>query len=199
MMEPWFRRTPGLAQHLTHAIGLDDGPFGPERRGNVELIGAVCSGTRLDGVLHTRVRRDGANATDRIAELIETSRFRPHLGLVLLQGIAVAGFNVVDIHGLSTRLGLPVVAVARRRPDLAAIRRALLEKVTGGRAKWRLIERAGEPQPAADVWLQCAGIGLAEAADAVAHLAVHGRIPEPLRLAHLIAGGISPLPSHQRV
>jgi endonuclease V-like protein UPF0215 family len=188
-----------LTQHLSHAIGLDDGPFASERRGDVDLIGAVCTGLRLDGVLHTRVRRDGANATERIAGLIETSRFREHLGLVLLQGIAVAGFNVIDIRALSARLGLPVVAVVRRHPNLAAIRNALLEKVPGGRAKWRLIERAGEPRPAVGVWLQCAGIDLEEAAGAVARLAVHGRIPEPLRLAHLIAGGISPLPTRQRV
>jgi endonuclease V-like protein UPF0215 family len=188
-----------LSQHLTHTVGLDDGPFAPGHRGDLDLIGAVCSGARLDGVLRTRVRRDGANATARIAGLIETSRFREHLGLVLLQGISVAGFNVVDIQGLSQRLGLPVVVVARRRPDLAAIRHALLEKVPGGRAKWRLIERAGEPREAAGVWLQCAGIGLEAAAGAVERLAVRGRIPEPLRLAHLIAGGISPLPTRQRV
>jgi endonuclease V-like protein UPF0215 family len=49
------------------------------------------------------------------------------------------------------------------------------------------------------VWLQCAGIGVDQAAAAVERLAVHGRIPEPLRIAHLIAGGISGRPSRQRV
>jgi endonuclease V-like protein UPF0215 family len=188
-----------VARPLTHAIGLDDGPFLPEHRGDVDLVGAVCSGARLDGVLRTRVRRDGANATARIAALIEASPYSGHIRLVLLQGIAVAGFNVVDIHGLSERLALPVVAVSRRRPDLGAILRALTRKVPGGRTKWRLIERAGEPREAAGVWLQCAGIGLAEATAAVARLAVNGRIPEPLRLAHLIASGISTLPTRQRV
>lgn len=188
-----------MTSALTHAIGIDDAPFRPGWRGDVELIGAVCSGPRLDGVLRTRVRRDGANATERIAAMIECSRYREHLHLVLLQGIAVAGFNVVDIRGLSGRLGLPVVAVARKVPDLDAVRRALLTRVPGGARKWRLIERAGPPQAAAGVWLQCAGIGLGLAAEAVARLAVHGRIPEPLRLAHLIAGGLSGLPTRQRV
>lgn len=188
-----------MASARTHAIGIDDAPFRPGWHGDVDLIGAVCSGPRLDGVLRTRVRRDGANATERIAAMIECSRYREHLHLVLLQGIAVAGFNVVDIHRLGEQLGLPVVAVARKAPDLEAVRDALLAKVPGGARKWRLIERAGPPREAAGVWLQCAGIDLEAAGDAAARLAVHGRIPEPLRLAHLIAGGLSALPTRQRV
>ena len=188
-----------MTQRLTHAVGLDDGPFAPAHQGDVDLIGAVCSGARLDGVLRTRARRDGANSTRRIAELIATSRFRGHLQLVLLQGIAVAGFNVVDIRGLSGSLGLPVIAVARKPPDMEAIRRALLEKVPGGRRKWRLIERAGPSREGAGVWLQCAGLDFEQAAEAVAGLTFNGQIPEPLRIAHLIAGGISGTSSRQRV
>ncbi|MEA3276720.1 MAG: DUF99 family protein [Pseudomonadota bacterium] len=188
-----------LTRSYSHAIGFDDGPFLPAHRGDVDLIGAVFSGPRLDGLLRTRVRRDGANATERIAEAIERSRFFEHVQLVLLQGIAVAGFNVVDIHALNERLGLPVIAVARRRPDMEAVRRALLESVPGGRRKWRLVERAGPPQNVAGVWLQRAGIALEAAAEAVSHHALYSRIPEPLRVAHLIAGGISELHTHQRV
>ena len=55
-----------------------------------------------------------------------------------MQGIAFAGFNVVDVHTLHCALGLPVLVVARRRPDLAAIRRALVNHVRGGARKWRL-------------------------------------------------------------
>lgn len=188
-----------VTQRFTHAVGLDDGPFAPGHRGDVDLIGAVCSGARLDGVLCTRVRRDGADSTRRAAELIATSRFRGHLQLVLLQGIAVAGFNVVDIQALSGSLGLPVVVVARKPPDMEAIRRTLLERVPGGRRKWRLIERAGLPRQGPGVWLQCAGMDFEQAADAVAGLTSNGRIPEPLRIAHLIAGGISGTPGRQRV
>lgn len=188
-----------MTSALTHAIGIDDAPFRPDWRGDVDLIGAVCAGPRLDGVLRTRVRRDGANATERIAAMIGGSRYREHLRLVLLQGIAVAGFNVVDIRTLSARLGLPVVTVVRKPPDLVAVRAALLHRVPGGARKWRLIERAGPPREWAGVWLQCAGIDPEAAGGAVARLAVHGRIPEPLRLAHLIAGGLSGLPTRQRV
>jgi endonuclease V-like protein UPF0215 family len=184
---------------LSHTVGFDDGPFAPTHRGDVDLIGAVFCGSRLDGVLRTRVRRDGANATDRIASVLESSRFCQQLQLILLQGIAFAGFNVVDIHGLNRRLGMPVLVVSRRRPDLEAVRRALRGAVRGGERKWRLIERAGPPRGFDGLWLQCAGLSCEDALPTVRRLAVHSRIPEPLRTAHLVAGGISGLRTRKPV
>lgn len=174
---------------VCHAVGFDDAPFGPTQR-HVQVVGAVMAGLRLDGVLTTQVRRDGSDATRRLVESVKSSRFHPQLHAVLLQGIALAGFNVVDIHGLHAALGIPVIAVARHRPDIEAIRLALLTNVPGGARKWRLVENAGPMDAAAGVYVQRAGIELADAARIIGRLAIHSRVPEPLRVAHLIAGGL---------
>jgi endonuclease V-like protein UPF0215 family len=145
-------------KHLSHAIGFDDSPFAPAHRGDVLVVGAVHSGARLDGVLTARVRRDGANAARVLGELANRSRFREHLQVVMLQGIALAGFNVVDIRGLHEAVHLPVLVVTRRPPDLEAIRRALLGRVPGGARKWKLIERAGPMEPMGGVYVQRAGL-----------------------------------------
>lgn len=108
-----------------NVIGFDDAPFPREHRGDVLLVGAVCSGTRLDGVVAGRIRRDGADAARRMAEIVRASQFGESIQVVMLQGIAVGGFNVVDIHGLSRALAVPVLVVVRRPPDMAAVRRAL--------------------------------------------------------------------------
>jgi len=184
---------------LSNTIGFDDGPFTPVHRGDVDLIGAVFSGLRLDGVLRTQVRRDGKNATDRIIRVIEGSRFREHPQLILLQGIAVAGFNVIDIHALNSHFGIPVLVVARHKPDLEAVRKALLESVSGGKQKWRLVERAGLPLKVENLWIQCAGCTCGVAALLLKRLAVNSHVPEPLRTAHLIASGISGLPTRKSV
>ncbi len=155
------------------------------------VVGAVYAGRRLDGVIVGKVRRDGANASRNLAALISGSRFRQHLQLVMLQGIALAGFNVVDVADLHRRLELPVLVVARRQPDLGAIRQALLERVPGGRRKWRLIERLGPMEPAGQVWVQRAGLSRSAARAVVQRFAVNGHVPEPLRVAHLIAGAIA--------
>jgi uncharacterized protein len=175
----------------SHVVGFDDAPFPPDHRGDVLVVGAVYAGGRLDGVLSCRVRRDGANATARLGACVAQSRFYPQLHAVLLQGIAFAGFNVVDIQSLSAMLARPVVVVCRRRPNRALIRATLLRHVRGGERKWRAIERAGEPTIFGGLHVQFAGIGVEGAVAVLRHHARHGKLPEPLRTAHLIAGGVT--------
>jgi endonuclease V-like protein UPF0215 family len=177
---------------LSHVVGFDDFPFTHGRRGDVSVVGTVFAGLRLEGVLRGAVRQDGANATRNLAALVRGSKFADRVQVILLQGIALGGFNAVDIHGLNATLGLPVLVVARRQPNLDAIRDALLTRgVPGGARKWRLIEKAGPMEPAAGVFVQRAGLSLADAGALVSRLAVHGSIPEPLRVAHLIAGAMA--------
>lgn len=200
-----------------NVLGFDDGPFEREHRGNVLLVGAVCAGTRLDGVVSGHVRRDGDDATRTMIDLVARSQFAAHVRAVLLQGIAVGGFNVVDIHGLSEALGVPVLVVTRRPPDMDAVQRALFSeaprerpRVPGAARKWALIERAGAVEPLGAsrrstkrhaptgvrgtkqrLWVQRAGLTIEAARTLVADTTLHGNVPEPLRLAHLIAGGIA--------
>jgi endonuclease V-like protein UPF0215 family len=176
---------------FSHLIGFDDAPFERNHKGDVMIVGAFYAGHRLDGVLSGKVRRDGANSTRIVAQLTAGSRFYPQLQAVLLQGIAFAGFNVVDIHRLREMLNRPVIVIARHLPNLDKIRAALLDHVPGGRRKWRLIERAGPMEPIAGVYVQRAGLSTGETEALIRKHAVHGRLPEPLRTAHLIAGGIS--------
>lgn len=176
---------------LSNVIGFDDGPFDKERHGDVRLVGAVCARTRLDGVVSGRVRRDGVNSTSRMIELIERSQFRGHIRAVLLQGVAVAGFNVVDVHALHAALAVPVLVLMRRRPRLQLIRDALFEHTAGAARKWSLIERAGEVEPLGALFCQRVGLDQRDASELVAATTLHGNLPEPLRLAHLIAGGVT--------
>ncbi len=180
-----------MARRFSHSIGFDDGAFPRSHRGDVIVVGAVFTLDRLDGVVATRVRRDGANSTARLAEAIRRSRFAPQLDLVLLQGIALAGFNVIDLEALARRTGLPVLVVARRRPDLGRIRAALEERVPGGERKWRLIERLEPMAPLAGVFVQRNGLDTTEARRVIERLQIHGRQPEPLRVAHLVAGALA--------
>ena len=175
---------------LSNVIGIDDAPFSRTSRGRIPIVGAVFARTRLDGVLIDRVRRDGSDSTVRISGMLKRSQFLGHVQAVLLQGIAVAGFNVIDIAALYAELGLPVLVVARRRPNLASIRRALLGRVSGGARKWALIERAGPMEPMGGVFVQRVGLGPRRAERMLRELTVHGALPEPLRAAHLIAGAV---------
>jgi endonuclease V-like protein UPF0215 family len=185
------RGTAPIGKTYSNVVGFDDAPFDHRHRGDVPVVGAIFARRRFDGVVIGKVRRDGRNSAPRLAELIAGSRFREHLQLILLQGIALAGFNVVDLHDLHRRSGLPVVVVARREPDLERIREVLLTRVRGGRRKWRLIERAGAMESLGPVWVQRVGISRPATRQLLHRYQINGHVPEPLRVAHLIAGALA--------
>lgn len=156
----------------------------------MKVVGAVFADRRFDGVLVSAVEKDGADAAEVLAAAIAGSRFHRHINLVLLQGVAMAGFNVVDAYTLRERIERPILVVARKRPNMSAIRRALESRVPGGPEKWRLIERLGPMEACAGVYVQRIGLALEQAHAVIERLAIHSQIPEPLRVAHLIAGAL---------
>lgn len=176
---------------FSHVIGFDDFPFTHGKRGNVPIVGVVYAGECLEGILRGSVRQDGANSTRSIIQLVRNSKFATRIQIILLQGVALGGFNVVDAERLHRELGVPVLIVARRAPNFDRIRDALLNRVSGGARKWRLIEKLGPMEPCAGVHVQRVGLTLAEAEQVITRYALHGTIPEPLRVAHLIAGGMA--------
>jgi hypothetical protein len=178
------------ARRYSNIIGFDDAPFTPGDIGNVSVVGTVFTGLKLTGVVIGEVEKDGDDATEKLANLIAGSRFYAHVQLVMLQGITLAGFNVVDIEALHQRLGLPVLVVSRKLPDRPAIQHALTSRVRNGVQKWTLLEKMGDPEPVGSVYVQRIGLTMVEAASVVERFAIHSHLPEPLRVAHLIAGAL---------
>lgn len=176
---------------LSNTVGFDDAPFPRRHRGRVPVVGAVFASTRFDGVLLGSVERDGDDATAVFARLVRHSRFYEHVQVVFLQGITFGGFNVVDVPALSAQLRRPVLVVARRQPNWEKLRQALCEKIAGGAAKWRVLEQLGPMEPVAGVYVQRCGLSLEDARSIIQRTALWGRLPEPLRVAHLIAGAIA--------
>jgi endonuclease V-like protein UPF0215 family len=177
-------------KHFSNVIGFDDAPFTHDYVGNVPVIGTVFTGLKLTGVVIGEVEKDGSDAAEKLARLVAESRFAKHVQLMMLQGITMAGFNVVDVHYLHTQLDISILVVSRKLPDMAAVQKALLTEVRGGEQKWALIEQLGPLEPADNVYVQRVGLSLDEAIDTVKRFAIHSHLPEPLRTAHLIAGTV---------
>lgn len=171
-------------------VGFDDQPFDRDQSDPVGVAGVVCKGTSFDGMVWTRVTPDGADANRRLAEALAESKFLDQLHAVLLDGIAFAGFNVVDLPALAETLDRPCVTVMRRRPDFDAIREAL-RHVDRPDERMRTIRRAGDVHAADDVFFQSAGCSSATARTLVDRLGVRGYIPEPIRIAHQIATAVA--------
>ena len=152
----------------------------------------------VDGLLVTRVRVDGTDGTDRVLAMLRGSPFLAGARAVLVDGITVAGFNVLDLERLSRRLRRPVVSVTRRPPDLPAMRAALAKYFPADAARrYRLVERH-RPFAASPVdpslWISIAGGLRREARQLLPRTIAVGRWPEPLRLARLIARALARAP-----
>jgi uncharacterized protein len=176
---------------FSNVVGFDDAPFDRRHTGPVPVVGAIFADLRLDGVLTGTIKKDGADAAESLAGLILGSKFAGHIRLIMLQGITLGGFNVVDAPALGERTGLPVLVVARVKPDMDAIHDALRKDIPGGRQKWSIIEGLGAMEPVNGVYMQRVGLNREEAAAVIRRFSVNGNIPEPIRVAHLIAGAMA--------
>ena len=171
-------------------IGIDDSPFNKFGKGNVLIIGAVFSGgSFLDGVLSTKVSIDGDNSTKKIIEMINKCKVKPQLQCIFLDGIAAAGFNVIDVKELSKKTKLPVIVIIRRKPNIEKIKKTLIK--IGKKNKIRLIDKAGSVVPVGEIYIQLTGLSVEKAKEILKITCTRSLIPEPIRIAHLIASGIT--------
>ncbi len=180
-------------------IGIDDAPFNKFKDyntkskhnvNNVILIGVVMrGGSWIDGVLSTKVVVDGNNSTQKIIEMINKSKFKPQLQCIFLNGIAVGGFNVVDIKLLNKKTNLPVIVVIRKNPDIKKVKSTLMK--INKKDKIKLIDKAGDIVQINQIFVQLTGIDLEKAREVLKIVCTRSLIPEPIRLAHIIASGIT--------
>ncbi len=154
------------------------------------VAGPIFAGERLDGLLTTQIEQDGSDSTVRLVAMLQRSKFGSHIQLIMLGGVTLGGFNIVDLHRLASETQTPVMAVTRKRPDLDAIKLAL-ENVPDSESRWRLIQAHGEMEQMSGLFVHRVGLEADIAKATLSRSVAHGNYPEPLRVAHILAGGIA--------
>lgn len=177
-------------------LGIDDGKFIPHTKGEALIVGVVFrGGCSIDGIMRTKIAIDGLDATKKLGDMINGSPHRHQLRLVMLNGVTFAGFNVVDIKKLFALTGLPIISLTNVKPDLEAIYEAL-KHLPDTQERWQIILNAGEIHEVTNkgvkLYMGLAGITLTDAITVLNLTSTRGSFPEPLRVAHLIASGITP-------
>ncbi|MBI4618377.1 MAG: DUF99 family protein [Planctomycetes bacterium] len=169
--------------------GFDDAPFARRKGGSAPLAGVVCSGTRFEGMVWGSVRQDGWGAGEEIRRLLVGGKYLPQIHAVLLDGVAFAGLNVVDIEDLSAAIERPVVAVMRELPDMGALER-VVRRLPRPERRLARIRRAGQIHVRPPFVFQVRGADPDATAEVLARVTDTGHVPEALRLAHLVASGV---------
>jgi len=174
-------------------LGIDDSPFKFKDEKALVVGALIRLPNYLESVMRTEVTVDGTDSTDMLLRMISRSRYKEQVKAVMLDGIALAGFNVVDVERLNSELGVPVITVTRDRPDFDKMRTALMKHFTDWEERYsmmtRLELREVETQQK-PIFACAAGLDWAEAVRLVAQSTVRGVVPEPIRVAHLISSAM---------
>jgi len=155
------------------------------------------AGDYVEAVMKNEVTVDGRDANSVLETMLLSSRYLVQLKGILLDGIAVGGFNVIDIFRLAEKTGVPVVSVTRDRPDMENIFSALRKHFDDGEERVRIVAQGELVEFTFDtdredmqLWGKYSGTDYKGALEILKLTTKRGAMPEPLRLAHLIGSAL---------
>ena len=175
-------------------IGIDDSPFSFSDK-NTIIIGVIMRGSGyIEGVIRKTVEIDGMDATEKCIEMIERTRHRNQLKVMMLDGIALGGFNVVNIEKVYKKTDLPVITITREKPDFIKIERALKKYFKDWNERLNLMKKGTLNEIKTKynpLFVKSVGIDVTETKEIIKISTIRGVIPEPIRVAHIIASGFT--------
>jgi len=155
------------------------------------LAGVVMRGDLVvDGVAFGRTSVGGDDATTAVASLYRRLR-RNDVNLLMVSGAILSLYNIIDVDGLSRRVSLPVICLTYKEtagieasivhhfPDKKQLKLAAYRKL-GERKRFKLA--SGHT-----VYARTSSITDKEAKTVVDMFTLQGSLPEPVRVAKLLA------------
>ena len=189
---------------MKRGIRIAAAASGPIRgRKRTLLVIAVYREGILEGVLSTNIGVDSSDSSKRIVSLIGRSRFKGQIKLIALNGIALAGLNIVDVNTIKKALKLNFVVLTRKKPhkklliDAIDKRKRAAEVATDKEAvrKIRIVETVGKLKI-----VKSAGFYIQSDLDiGKENKGLVKTTFEALRIAHIIANGIETGESKGRI
>ncbi|MEG9195147.1 MAG: DUF99 family protein [Candidatus Methanoglobus sp.] len=153
------------------------------------MVGCVMCGRNVEGFMYEEITVDGLDSTEKIIRMLKRSKFYGQLKCVFLNGITFGGFNLADISEIYAKTDIPVIVVMGREPDMEEFCNAL-KNLDNFEDRIAIVRRSGNIHRVKGLYLQVSGIGFKEAGKLVEENVFRGKIPEALRIAHLIASAI---------
>lgn len=177
-------------------LGVEDGSFNAFSReddSHTVLCGVSMARGRIEDVRISQIEVDGLDATEKLLGMLHGI----DVEVVVLGGITFAGFNLIDPSNIFNEIGMPVIVYSGEEPDNDAMLFALRKHFDDWRRRWKIIEGLGEvfetvirlSEP--PVYFEVVGGSKGWAEALLRSSALVCRIPEPVRVAGLIARGIS--------
>ncbi|HOI13533.1 MAG TPA: DUF99 family protein [Methanoculleus sp.] len=179
-----------VAKSGLRALGIAESYSGREQS---TLAGVVMrKDLRIDGAAFARVTVGGSDATDAVIRIF-TRLARRDINLVMISGSVIAWYNIIDPSAVQDATGLPVIVTTYEESDgLEEDIRSHFPEDAGRLAAYR---RLGDRVPVRlhsgyTLFIRPYGIPLDDAARLCNDFTREGRVPEPVRVAQLVARGL---------
>ncbi len=172
-------------------FGIDDAPFNKNDK-NCLIIGTYMRGNRIvDGVYFKKIEKDGLDSTEKIIKMVINGRHKTKIKVIFLDGITFGGFNIVNMYEIYELTGIPVVSIMEKEPNYEKIYSAIKKYFDDWRERIELIESLPKPKKINDntSYIQNIGIDKNKVEDIIKKTRLRSKIPECLRLSHLIGRG----------
>ncbi len=147
----------------------------------------------IDGIVIGECTVGGLDATEKIIGMYRSLN-RDDVMAIMLNGCIISWFNVIDLHELHNQTGLPVIAVSYN--PTKGIREYFMKYFPEDwQKRVEIYEKNGPRYEIVNknnltVYLRSIGIDEDDAARLVNRFTLFGKIPEPLRIARLIAHAV---------
>ncbi|MDD4126731.1 MAG: DUF99 family protein [Methanomicrobium sp.] len=145
----------------------------------------------IDGVSFSSATIGGTDATKTVLEIFE-ELCRKDIHCIMLSGCIVSWFNIIDIDEVHRKTGLPVICVTYE--DSEGLEDDISRYFPGDEKRISDYRKTGiripfELKTGFNVYLRASGISFSDAGWLCNAYTFQGRIPEPLRVAGLMAKG----------
>ena len=144
----------------------------------------------IDGFSLATATVGGLDATEAVLRLYGRLG-RKDVNVIMLNGCVISWYNVIDLHEVAERAGRPVICVTYEpSPGLEKYFREYFPE--DWRERLAIYERNGPRTPVVlktghRVFVRAIGLEDEEAIHVLNRFTLHGSVPEPLRLARLLA------------
>jgi endonuclease V-like protein UPF0215 family len=178
-----------LAKRGLRALGIAESFSG---RSSSTMAGVVMrKDLRIDGVAIASLTVGGMDATDAVLSII-ASLGRRDINVAMVSGSVVAWYNILDPEAIYGKTGLPLIVVTYE--DSGGLEGDIIHHFPGDEARLKAYRNLGERVPVllrdgSKVFIRAAGLSPEDAARILRDFTRDGKVPEPVRVARLVARG----------
>lgn len=174
-------------------VGVEDGSFQKGRTRKALLASVLLREAKIEDIKIVKITVDGLDATKKFAKTLAKWEF----DAVMLAGVSFAGFNLINPTAIYEEFEKPIVIISRRKPNNIEVKRALQRHFEDWEIRWKVFQKLGPINEVFTVnsetplYVEAVGANVKWASNLIQALSFCGRVPEPIRVARLIARGLS--------